>query len=141
MVGSTRSAVGALRTALSLGAGSALVVAADVRNGLPTSGDESEGGDAASAILVGDATGAPVLAELIGQASVTEEFTDRWRVPGEQRSRLWEERFGEQMYLPLADEAWQAALKDAGVTAEQVDHVVVTGTHGRAVRIASGKLG
>src|SRR5690606_7424308 len=42
MVGSTRSAVGALRTALSLGAGSALVVAADVRNGLPTSGDESE---------------------------------------------------------------------------------------------------
>jgi 3-hydroxy-3-methylglutaryl CoA synthase len=142
MNGSTRSAVGALRTALALGSGTALVVAADVRTGMPTSADESDGGDGAAAVLVGDGgSAAPVIAEPLGAACVTEEFTDRWRTPGDSRSKLWEERFGEQMYLPLADEAWRAVLKQAELTAEQVDRVVVTGTHSRAVRGAANKLG
>jgi 3-hydroxy-3-methylglutaryl CoA synthase len=141
MNGAIRSAIGALRTALALGSGSALVVAADVRNGQPTSGDESDGGDGASAVVIGDTSSAPVIAELIGAASVTEEFTDRWRAPGDSRSKLWEERFGEQMYVPIADEAWRAALKQADLTAEQVDRAIVTGSHTRAVRVAAGKLG
>jgi hydroxymethylglutaryl-CoA synthase len=141
MNGAVRSAVGALRTALSLGSGNALVVAGDIRTGLPTSGDESDGGDGAAAVLVGDGSSGAVIAELIGAGTATEEFTDRWRVPGQTRSKLWEERFGEMVYVPLAADAWQSALKDAGLSADQVDKVFVCGTHGRAVRVASGKLG
>ena len=48
-----RSAVGALGVALAA-PGSTLVVSADVRTGLPGSGDEAAGGDAAAAVLVGD---------------------------------------------------------------------------------------
>ena len=44
----------------------------------------------------------PVLAELVASASATEEFLDRWRIPGDVASRTWEERFGEDVYLPLA---------------------------------------
>jgi 3-hydroxy-3-methylglutaryl CoA synthase len=141
MNGAVRSSVGALRIALSLGSGNALVVAGDIRTGLPTSGDESDGGDGASAVLVGDGTSGAVIAELVGTGSATEEFTDRWRVPGQTRSKLWEERFGEMVYVPLATEAWNAALKDAGVEAGQIDKACVSGTHGRAVRVATGKFG
>src|SRR2546423_9703593 len=78
MVGAARSAVGALSTALR-SSGTTLVVASDIRTGLPGSGDEANGGDAASAIVVGE--GDAVLAELIGTASATEEFVERWRTP------------------------------------------------------------
>ena len=135
--GSQRSAVGALRLALG-GTGTALAIAADIRTGLPGSGDESTGGDGAAAILVGDG---PVIAELIGQASFTEEFVDRWRTPGDARSKVWEERFGETKYVPLGERAWQEALKGAGVTAEQVDAVAVTGLHARAARAVANRLG
>ena len=136
--GSVRSVVGALRAGLSSSAPApALVIGSDIRGGLPGSADESSGGDAAAAVVVGDGPG--VVAELIGSASVTEEFTDRWRVPGERRSRLWEERFGEQSYGPLGDQAWREALKSAGV--ESVDVALVAGTHGRAVARLSKSVG
>ena len=54
--GALRSGIGSLVSALR-GGGTTLVVAADVRDGLPTSGDESAGGDAGAAVLVGDGTG------------------------------------------------------------------------------------
>ena len=142
MGGAVRSGPGALRVALESGAGSVLVVASDMRTGLPTSGDESAGGDGAAALLVGDGdSGAPVVAEYLGAGSATEEFVDRWRTPGDTRSKVWEERFGETKYLPLAGKAWPAALKASGVTADQVDKVVVTGMHGRAVKAFAKKLG
>ena len=134
--GAVRSAVGALRAGLT-GRGTTLAVAADIRTGLPTSGEESTGGDAAAALLLGDGPG---VAELVGSASVTQEFTDRWRVPGEHRSRLWEDRFGEQAYLACGDQAWDAGLKDAQLTRDDVDVVVVAGTHARAVSRLRSKL-
>ena len=66
--------------------------------------------------------------------SATEEFLDRWRLPGRRGSRVWEERFGEHAYLPLADAGFAAALKQAGKTPGDVDVLVVAGTHGRAVK-------
>ena len=128
-VGATRSAAGALRAALD-GNGTTLVTSGDLRSGAPTSADEAAGGDAGAAVLVGD--GDHVLAEHLGGASLTEEFLDRWRTPGTTHSKVWEERFGESVYVPLGRDAWDLALKDAGVTAEQVDRVAVVGTHGRA---------
>ena len=141
--GALRSGPGALRSALdAAGSGTTLVVVADLRDGLPTSADEAAGGDAAAAVLVGDdAPGTPVIAEFLGGASVTDEFLDRWRSPGDRRSRTWEERFGETRYVPLGGDAWQSGLKAAGVTAEEVDRVVVTGMHGRAAKALGRKLG
>ena len=141
--GALRSGPGALRTALDAsGSGTTLVVVSDLRDGLPTSGDEAAGGDGAAAVLVGDdAPGTPVIAEFLGGASATDEFLDRWRTPGDRRSRTWEERFGETRYVPLGNDAWQSGLKAAGVTAEEVDRVVVTGMHGRAAKALGRKLG
>ncbi len=141
--GALRSGPGALRTALgAAGTGTTLVVVSDLRDGLPTSGDEAAGGDGAAAVLVGDdGPGAPVIAEYLGGASMSDEFLDRWRTPGDRRSRTWEERFGETRYVPLGADAWQAGLKAAGVTAEEVDRVVVTGMHGRAAKAVGRALG
>jgi 3-hydroxy-3-methylglutaryl CoA synthase len=136
--GSQRSASGALRTALA-GSGTTLVIAADIRTGLPGSGDEASGGDAGSALLIGDGDG--VIAEYIGGASATEEFVDRWRSPGAERSKLWEERFGETRYLPLGERAFQAALKAAEISAEQVDRLIVTSLHARAANAIANRLG
>jgi uncharacterized OB-fold protein/3-oxoacyl-[acyl-carrier-protein] synthase III len=141
--GALRSGVGAVRSSLAAaGTGATLVVLSDLRDGLPTSADESAGGDGAAAVLVGDdAPGTPVIAEFLGGASVTDEFLDRWRTPGDRRSRTWEERFGETRYVPLGADAWQSGLKAAGVTAEDVDRVVVTGMHGRAAKALGRRLG
>jgi 3-hydroxy-3-methylglutaryl CoA synthase len=139
-VGSVRSAIGALRGALG-GTGAALAVAADIRIGRPGSPDEAAGGDAGAALLVGDDSDAAVLAELIGSASVTEEFTDRWRVPGEVGAKVWEERFGETKYSPLAAEALKAALGDAGIEAGSVDALIVAGLPERACAAAAKASG
>ncbi len=138
--GAVRSGIGAFLTA-ARGVDEVLVVAAGMRGGLPMSADEAEGGDGAAALLVGNENDGPVIAEYLGSASETEEFVDRWRTPGSPRSRRWEERFGETVYVPMAERAWNAALKTCELSPEQVDVAVVTGTHSRAVRAAAGKLG
>jgi hydroxymethylglutaryl-CoA synthase len=136
--GALRSGVGCLMAACK-GSDTTLVVSADMRDGLPTSADESAGGDAGAAILIGE--GPDVLAEFVAGASSTDEFTDRWRAPGERVSKLWEERFGENRYLALGQEAFARALKVAGVDASEVGRVIVTGMHGRAVSGLTRKLG
>jgi hydroxymethylglutaryl-CoA synthase len=138
--GGVRSGAGALRAALD-GGGTTLVVTADIRIGLPGSADEGAGGDAAAAILVGDAADDAVIAEYLGAGSATAEFLDRWRTPGDERTKQWEEKFGEVEYVPLGEQAWNAALKAAEVTAEQIDHVAVVGPHARAVKGLARKLG
>ncbi|MBO0852578.1 MAG: OB-fold domain-containing protein [Nocardia sp.] len=131
MVGSVRSGVGAML----LGAESTqptLVTLSDVRTGLPGGAEEREGGDGAAAMLF--ASDRPVLAELVAHATTTEEFLDRWRLEGAPASRVWEERFGESVYLPLAEAAYADALKQAGITPADVDVLAVAGTHARAVK-------
>ncbi|HEX2574741.1 MAG TPA: 3-oxoacyl-[acyl-carrier-protein] synthase III C-terminal domain-containing protein [Aquihabitans sp.] len=138
--GAIRSGVAALRAALA-GGPPALVVTADIRTGLPGSADESAGGDAAAALLVGDAADGPVVAELVGSGTATDEFLDRWRTPGDVRSKQWEEKFGETRYVPLGATAFAAALAEAGIDADRVDHLVVTGAHGRANKAVVRALG
>ncbi|MHB1784924.1 MAG: OB-fold domain-containing protein [Acidimicrobiales bacterium] len=139
VIGSVRSGMGALRSALQ-STRPAIVVAADIRTGLPASPDESAGGDGAVALLIGGADDGPVLAELVSWSSATEEFLDRWRTPGEIRSRVWEERFGEQRYAALAGETWSDALRGADLGPDRVDHLIVTGTHERANASVARKL-
>jgi len=132
VAGSARSAVGALRAAAATGG---LAVLADLRTGLPGSAEERAGGDAGAAFVFGPGAAVEILAE----ASVTAEFLDRWRVPGELVSHSWEERFGLETYLPLIADAAARALEAAGL--EGVDHVVVSCPHAKAALTAAKKLG
>jgi 3-hydroxy-3-methylglutaryl CoA synthase/uncharacterized OB-fold protein len=140
MAGSPRSGVGAF-VAAAQSPVTTLAVTADVRTGLPGGADESNGGDGAAAFLFGSGEDLPVIAELTAHASTTEEFLDRWRIPGASTSRSWEERFGEEAYLPLAEAAVADALKQASLTPDQVDHLVVAGLHGRAAKRVAKSLG
>jgi 3-hydroxy-3-methylglutaryl CoA synthase/uncharacterized OB-fold protein len=145
MAGSVRSGVGAILTAADAPV-PALAVLSDVRTGLAGGADERDGGDGAVALLFGGApggpgvspevadAGTPVLAEVVASASATDEFLDRWRLPGAPASKVWEERFGEHVYGPLADAAFADALKQAALTPGDVDHLVVAGLPARAVR-------
>jgi uncharacterized OB-fold protein len=129
MGASVRGAVAALRAAASTGG---LAVLSDIRTGRPGSADESAGGDGAAAFTFG--TGDRVIAEIIGEASASAEFLDRWRVPGESFSRQWEERFGAQVYLPLITDVATRALKQAQLEAPTT--VVVSSPHARAAKTA-----
>jgi 3-hydroxy-3-methylglutaryl CoA synthase/uncharacterized OB-fold protein len=139
-VGSVRSVVGALRSAADAAAAgrTTLLVAGDVRTGLPGSGDERDGGDGAAALVLGPGGD---LAELVATGSASAELLDRWRIPGEPTSKVWEERFGETEYGPLADAALADGLKAAGLSVGDVDHLVVTGLHTRAVGAARKAAG
>jgi hydroxymethylglutaryl-CoA synthase len=139
-IGSMRSALGAMSAAFDA-AGATMVVASDIRVGLPGGPEETAGGDAAAALLIGDDTEAPVLAEVVARVALTEEFLDRWRSPGDAASRTWEERFGETKYVPLAQEALKAALGDAALDLADVDHLVVAGLHERACATVAKKSG
>jgi hydroxymethylglutaryl-CoA synthase len=141
-VGSVRSALAAFRAGWQ-GKDTTLVVTSDARTGRPGSADEAAGADAAAGLLIGsdEAGGAPVLAQIIAWESVTEEFTDRWKAPGAGVSRVWEERFGERWYTTLGTEALKLALGTAGIGADAVDHLIVTGLHDRAVTAVQRKSG
>ncbi len=139
--GSSRSAVATLLQGL-VGAGSSgrttLAAVSDLRTGLAGSAEERDSGDGAAAFLCAPAG---AVAEMVGRGAASDEFLDRWRVPGEADSHVWEERFGEEIYVPLAREAFAAALKEAGIAEGDVDHAVVTGLHVRATKSAAAGLG
>ena len=139
-LGSTRSSTGSLLNACSHDFAS-LAVMSDIRTGLPGSAEESAGGDAAAAFVCGSDAAGPVIAELVAVGTATGEFLDRWRVPGDTRSKVWEERFGEQAYLDLVGQAVPAALEMAGVAASDLDKVVLTGLQARAVRSSVRAVG
>lgn len=128
--GAVRSGVGALISACDSRVPT-LAVLSDVRTGLPGGSDEKEGGDAAAAFLCGEEA---AVAELIAVAATTDEFLERWRTPGAPSARVWEERFSEHVYGPLADAAFSDALKQAGLTPGDIDHFVVSGLATRAVK-------
>jgi hydroxymethylglutaryl-CoA synthase len=138
--GAVRSAAGALWAGMATGK-PALVVMSDLRTGRPGSSEEASGGDAASALVVGTADDGPLVAEVVGTGGATEEFLDRWRTPGDTGSKLWEERFGENRYVGLGVAAWDGALEAAALVADQVDRVVIAGSHRRAATALGRKLG
>lgn len=141
MGSSARSCVGGLTMALR-GAGTALVASADIRTGLAGSADEANGGDAAAAFVIGDHSDTtPVVAEFVASSSVTEEFIDRWRSPGESRSKVWDDKFSEVTYVALGLRAWAAALDSAGLVADDVSAVAIAAPTARIAKAAGGKLG
>ena len=140
MVGSVRSGIGAMVAALDA-VEPTLVVLSDIRTGLPGSADELDGGDGAAALLFGGPYDGPILADVLSVASTTAEFLDRWRADDEQTSRVWEERFSEHAYGPLAQDSFDDALKKAGLTADSVDRLIVSGLSSRATRQFAARSG
>ncbi len=63
---------------------------------------------------------------------MSDEILERWRLPGAPASRVWEERFSEDIYVTLAGKALRAALDQTDVALADVDHFVVAGLHARA---------
>ncbi|MEZ5232160.1 MAG: OB-fold domain-containing protein [Acidimicrobiales bacterium] len=139
--GSARSGMGALVSAANYGWGPALLVVSDTRTGLAGSGDESNAGDGAAALLFGDDSNGPVIAELIGGAMQSAEFLDRWRTVGSPNAKIWEERFAEAAYDPVIKAAVAEAYEQSGLKPEQVDTVIMTGLATRAVRSAAKYVG
>ncbi len=138
---SARSAMGGLLLA-ARSSGRVLVTAADVRGGLAGSADEAAGGDAAAAFLIADdGAGAPVLAEIVATASVTDEFVDRWRSPGETRTKTWDDKFAETTYAALGRRAWADALAAAGIQAGDVGAVAVAAPTARIAASLAARLG
>lgn len=133
MVGSARSATAALRSARHAGG---LAVLSDLRTGRAGSPDERQGADAAAAFLFGPEQDA--VAVVLGEASATAEFLDRWRAPGARASSGWEERFGLEQYAPLIDAAAARALDAAGVASP--DYVLVSSPHAKAAALATKRL-
>ena len=77
--------------------------------------------------------------EVLAGASVSAEFLDRWRLPGEPASHVWEERFGLEMYMPLVRDVVTTALERADL--ERADTVGVSSPHSRTAATAAKELG
>lgn len=136
--GAERSGLAALINAMNL-PGENLVVLSDVGVGPAGSPDELGLGDGAAAFVVGAADGGSPAVELLARASMTEEFLDRWKAPGDDFASTWEERFGQEIYQRLGTESVSAALSQAGIEAEQVNVHVCTGLSARAaLSVAKG---
>ena len=112
---------------------------ADIRWGRPASAEELDGGDAAAAFVLGP--DADSVAVEFARATATAEFMDRWRLPSETVVSAWEDRFGEHAYQPLVVAAASELTRQAGVTIDTFDRVIVTGLHNRATRTAARNLG
>jgi len=112
--GSSRAGLAALRAACdALGAGSLarpLVVAADVRQADPGSELEPQLADGAVAAMLG--RDGDLIAELVGAASVSEEFTYLWRTDEQRSLQVADARFGNQYGIARdVPEAVSAALR------------------------------
>jgi 3-hydroxy-3-methylglutaryl CoA synthase len=133
---SLRAGTSALRAALdAVAAGSkrALVCAGDCRMGEPDSIAEQSYGDAGAAMLVGG-DGEPVLAEVVGAYTQSEEFLGTWRsaeqdflhaFPG-----AFETKFG---YAPFVIGAVAGLLKQTGTRPEAISKAVIAAPNPRAI--------
>lgn len=130
--GSVRAGLGALLQGADAARGGtpALVTMADSRLAAPEGKSEQSGGDGAAAFILGTDG---VIAEIEATASVTREFLDTWRVPGERFAHGWEERFAlTQAYAPLLGQAIRRVLAAAQIAPSALTTVVLDAPNPRA---------
>ncbi len=117
----------------------ALVCATDVVIGAPGGARESQSGDAAVAFLTGSDDEA--VARFIGRASATTEVLDVWRLPEDDFSKQWEERFGADILGPVLNDTATRALKASGVEPTDLKTVIADSTNARAAAGLARALG
>lgn len=133
LTGSVRAGLSSLlqaADAVGSGASRAVAAMADCRLGAPEGKAEQANGDAAVAFVVGSDN---VIAEIEATASLTREFLDSWRAPGERFAHSWEERFAlTQAYSPLLGKVIQTVLERAKAAPSELAKVVVDVLNPRA---------
>lgn len=125
VTGSQCAALSGLAQALASAAnapGTVLLTAADNRRTRAASAQELDYGDGAAALLIGREN---VLAEVVGQATLTVDFVDHFRIAGRDIDYYGEERWiRDEGVSRLMPQVIQRALADSGVAAEDVDHFI-----------------
>jgi len=142
--GSPRAGTSALRAALDAveagSARSAAVVAAEVRPARPGGPDELAFCDGAAALLLG--TGEDVAAEVEAAYSWTEDFIDRWRLPGQDAVSAGDAKFIQDYgYVRQTAATIEGLLKQTGATREDIARVLVYAPDTRTHAAICRKLG
>jgi len=141
--GSLRAGTTALRAALdAVVAGSvrtALVTAADCRDGAPESAEEMLFGDAAAAVAVGRDR---LSAELVASVSRSDDFPDEWRRDTDAQVRSFASKYSlARGYTENVVAVGRALFEKAGVLPEQVARAALASSDGRAHIAAAKALG
>ena len=132
LTGSTRAGLSGLLQAVDASRPGtyAAITMADARLGAPEGRMEQQTGDGAAAFIVGNHG---VIAEIEATASLTREFLDSWRAPGERFAHSWEERFAlTQAYAPLFQKAVSTVLERAGARPDDLARVILDAPNPRA---------
>lgn len=141
LTGSVRAGISAMlqaEDAVRGGAKQAIAVMADCRLGAPEGKAEQSNGDAAAAFVFGNSN---VIAEIEASASLTREFLDTWRAPGERFGHSWEERFSlTQAYGPILANIIRTVLEKAKVAPGDLAKIVIDAPNPRAVDEAARAL-
>ena len=140
--GALRSGIGALRAALD---GNGTIAGRHLR---PTrrasrrAATSRRPATARAALLIGDDSDGPVIAEYLGGASATEEFIERWRTPGLDPLPRVGRAFRRSEVRPARRAGVERGAEVGGALGRPGRRrVIVTGMHARAVRGISGRLG
>ena len=141
--GSLRAGTTALRAALdAVAAGSvrtALVTAADCREGAPDSAEEMLFGDAAAAVAVGRDR---LCAELVASVSRSDDFPDEWRRDTDAQVRSFASKYSLACgYTENVVAVGRALFEKAGVQPEQIARAALGSSDGRAHIAAAKALG
>ena len=142
--GSVRAGTSALKAACdAIEAGSskaAAVVAAEKRPALPGSPDELSLCDGAAAVLLGK--GEDVAAEIEAVYSWSEDFIDRWRLPGEGAVSAGDAKFIQDYgYVRQSVATVEGLLGQTGATREDIARVLVYAPDARTHAAIARKLG
>jgi hydroxymethylglutaryl-CoA synthase len=120
------------------GASHAAVAMADCRLAAPEGKAEQSNGDGAVAFVLGRDN---VIAEIEAGASITREFLDTWRAPGERFAHSWEERFTlTQVHAPMLMKVIRDVLAKAKVAPSDLTKIVFDVPNPRAVEEAARGL-
>ncbi|HJU09597.1 MAG TPA: zinc ribbon domain-containing protein, partial [Candidatus Binataceae bacterium] len=103
-------------------------------------------GDGAAAFILGNQG---VIAEIEASVSLTREFLDTWRAPGERFAHSWEERFAlTQAYTPLFQKAVSMVLERSSTRPDDFARVILDAPNqraadefARAIKLDPAKIG
>lgn len=140
---SLRAGTTALRAALdAVAAGSvetALVTAADCRDGAPESPEEMLFGDAAAAIAVGSEN---LAAELVAVVSRSDDFPDEWRRDTDAHVRSFASKYSlTRGYTDHVVAAGRALFEKTGIHPDRIARAAVTSPDGRSHLAVAKALG
>ena len=116
-----------------------MVVMSDCRLGAAAGPYEAGFGDGAAAFLLGSQN---IIAELLGDYSVSVDFHDLWRSEDDRFVRSWEERFCiTQGYDKFTAQAARGVMEKTGLSPGDLAKIVLYGATPRYQAALAGKLG